>query len=322
LRSSRDHMIDTRDLTPDRPSGPETHWSELLQESKMTADRDRIGAAMKAKRATEPTDQDKNARIALEERISRRTVAVVPRVGLEQGSGICVAYKRQHFVVTAAHVVEGLKPQDVYFIAMPDGPLATTPARAAFSERFLPPIVDVTLSPNPNDDLALLRLETKPREMSHMDFLEPQLPEPPSLVRKQVMIHGFPSESMRMMKVEDETAGAVFPYFDYPYIAHVTRRTMHALGKAQPPYHPILHVLLDFPGIPKDSDKLKNPRGLSGGGVWKGPKLNPGALWLPNRSRLAGILIRWSEKRGLLVATRSKRVWALLEYWAKKHHEP
>jgi hypothetical protein len=34
------------------------------------------------------------------------------------------------------------------------------------------------------------------------------------------------------------------------YIAHVTRHTVHALGKAQPPYHPILHILSGMIPLP------------------------------------------------------------------------
>jgi hypothetical protein len=265
-----------------------------------------------------PASEQESALEALHETIAHRTVAIVPEESLECGSGVCIRYAQEYFVVTAAHLVERRPLNDILFIAPPDAPLVMTWPPTAFSERFLPPIVDVAVSPNSMDDLALLRLKSRPREMRHLEFYEPTLPEPPRLLRKQVILHGFPVESIRVHHTRQEAVGGVFPYFDYPSITRVSARESAALRRAKHPYRPLLHVLLRFPAVPPDSPLLKHPGGLSGAGLWKGPrKPANSALWLPTKARLVGIQVGWSEKRELLIATRSSRVWRLFEHWAR-----
>src|SRR5712692_2621424 len=86
--------------------------------------------------------------------------------------------------------------------------------------------------------------------------------------------------------------------------------------------HPSISFL-GFPSLPPDSPLLKNPGGLSGGGLWKAPRMGKDAgLWSPTKAPLVGILIGWSPKREVLVATRSNRVWRLLTAWEKARNKP
>jgi hypothetical protein len=175
------------------------------------------------------------------------------------------------------------------------------------------------ISPHPADDLALLHLRFLPPEMHHMEFYEPQSADRAAPVRKQVILHGFPWESSRILRIEGETAGAVFPYFDYLLVTRVTKEVTEHLRHGILQYRPIIHFLLGFPSLPPDSPLLKDPRGLSGGGLWKGPRMGKDTVWSPTKARLVGILIGWSPRREVLVATRSNRVWRLLEAWANAH---
>jgi hypothetical protein len=174
------------------------------------------------------------------------------------------------------------------------------------------------ISPHPADDLALLHLRFLPREMRHMEFYEPHYTDRAAPVRKQVILHGFPWESSRILTMEGETAGAVFPYFDYPRVTRVTKQVTEQLRHGILEYRPIIHFLLGFPSLPPDGPLLKDPRGLSGGGLWKAPRMGKDAgVWSPTKARLVGILIGWSPRGEVLVATRSNRVWRLLGAWEK-----
>src|SRR5712692_11939240 len=202
------------------------------------------------KEAPGQSDEDKHVLEALQGTVARRTVAIVFRDGLKVGSGVCLKHKNEYFVVTAAHVVEGKHPQDIYFIALPDAPLATTPSRMEFSEGFLPPIADITISAHSPDDLALLRLCFLPPEMRHMEFYEPEPQDRAAPVRKQVILHGFPGESGRIIMMEGETAGAVFPYFDYPPVTRVTKEVTGHLRQGILQYRPPIHFLFGVPFTP------------------------------------------------------------------------
>ena|SRR5207302_1455061 len=69
------------------------------------------------------SDLEWHAFQALTEAIARHTVAIVPRRGNLLGSGVCVSYRTENFVATAAHVVKGHNLTDLTLLAKAPAPL-------------------------------------------------------------------------------------------------------------------------------------------------------------------------------------------------------
>ncbi len=79
-------------------------------------------------------------------------------------------------------------------------------------------------------------------------------------------------------------------------------------------YNPRYHMVLEFSREGASNEGLRDPRGLSGAGVWIKPSaVGEKALWDPRSVRLAGIQIAWLEKRQFLVATRVEHLVGALE---------
>jgi len=236
------------------------------------------------------------------------------------GSGVCIEYKDELFILTAAHLIEGCGPADIDLLARPEAPLTRKPDRLVSSERFHPAIAGITLSPGAQDgpdDLALLHLSGRPPEMAHVAFYPATVEQPVKPIRKQVGIFGFPFESTRVLRRAPELGRGAFPYWDSPPVARVSRATVRSLMRARPPYRSSVHVLLRFPDLPFTGDnrnQLHDPQGLSGGAAWGLGRREPNKPWTPVAKPVA-IIIAYARRHDVLVATRIKRAWALLKTW-------
>jgi len=201
--------------------------------------------------------------------------------------------------------------------------LTRDPKRLVRSERFHPPVTEIFVPRSEPDDLALLSLAVRPREMEHVDFYTVSVGEAPTPIRKSVGIFGFPGEIARQSVVNPERRWMVLPYFDFPPVACVSGRDMRSLMRADPPYRPNLHVLLRFRDRPIQDDEgyLHDPQGISGGGAWKVSARGPKDLWIPADARLVAVVIAYSRRREVLVATRIKRAWRLLSLWEEREEK-
>ncbi len=125
------------------------------------------------------SDLEKNTFQALTEAIARHTVAIVPRRGNLLGSGVCVSYKTEHFVATAAHVTKKRNLTDLTLVAKAPAPLqilrkselaASIGARPQ-GVRFCPPFDDTLVSQD-DSDVVLLHLKEVPNEMREAYFYD------------------------------------------------------------------------------------------------------------------------------------------------------
>lgn len=254
------------------------------------------------------------ARKGLNEQAANRTVAlyVIKEGGVDVdiGTGVCLAYRGRFFIATAAHLMKRWREAEVGIIPKAAGNLETNPARAVNKFGFSPKIERVVPSPNPLDDLAVLVLAERPRGMGDEAFYAVDLLAPPPVqVGRQMLVCGYPRALVKTWSRGGKLVRFnVSPVFDAPRIVRAAQGSP-VLKSRQ--YDLALHFLTDFPKIPGAVD---NPKGMSGAGVWDVERAKRGDLgvWRP-RLRLAGIQIAWHETARLVVATRVKRLWRILE---------
>ena len=125
---------------------------------------------------------DEHGEVAFAEAMADRTVAVIARRPDKPpeeealGSGVCITYVGEFFIMTAAHVVERCGPADIDLLARPRAPPTRNPARLVTSTRFHPPITEIVVSPGGQDgpdDLALKQLQPGRFTRGHSWACEP-----------------------------------------------------------------------------------------------------------------------------------------------------
>lgn len=231
-----------------------------------------------------------------------------------QGTGVCLTLDGEFFVVTAAHMLEHLSTSTLYLVPKPKGDYVAAPAvppsSARYSDGFEPTIATVLFPARhkSQEDVALLHLQGRPRELQDAYFYPVDLIAPPPLRPGiQVMLAGFPVETTHMARAGDKRIPISSPVFDAPRVVRVPLSSKLRLTKD---YNPALHFVLEFPDLP--GNPITHPRGMSGGGVWALDSV--GAVWQPTL-RLVGIQVAWHESLRLLTVTRIKRVWRILASW-------
>lgn len=252
----------------------------------------------------------------LDEQAGKHTVTVGMRRKngkRSQATGVCITYEGEYFVVTAAHVLEPW-PETLYLIPKPPGTYAMMPPATARSQGFVPSIVEALPPKNPKDDVTVLRLSGRPKDLPEEHFYVTDLtPPPPVRPEKQVLLLGHPVALTTTRPVRGDLIPESCPMSDAPRVQEVPRSSkLRRTGE----YSDVLHFALDFPEHP--GSEVNEPEGLSGGGVWL-PYLVSGGAYQTG-VRLAGIQIGWHQigwHRGerLLVVTRINRVWLILGEW-------
>jgi hypothetical protein len=245
---------------------------------------------------------------ALANILARFTVALIPEVGLDLGTGILVSAGAALFVATAWHVARDLPPGDVYCIPRPPAPLRIVPREEVMrrvergemepSERFLLH-VENRIRSRDGSDVALLGLRDRPDEFHDMDFFPLERARSTSLPHSRVLIYGFAADLTLVHRPTDRAA--TFP-----------RSIAGTLGTvSDPEYNPDRDLIVTY----DDPDGPIKAHGMSGGGVWLPPEPGEG-LWDPGAVILTGIqVIQFPESRAPgrpLLATRIERVQALL----------
>jgi hypothetical protein len=252
--------------------------------------------------------EERNVRQAIYGTIARYTIAVVPRAGAKASSGVCVCFDGERFVATAAHVIESCGPADVDFMVRPPVPLALLESKSEIplrihkvklSRRFPAPIQTITRSSD-LEDVALLRLSTVPRNMSHIEFHDMAAYSTPRKIEGGVLVIGFPTELGHPVRVGGTVGTAGFLHIE---ITNVSNRTL-----STDEYNPALHFLVDFARPGPSEHHANAPYGLSGAGVWKVRPLFERALFDARRLRLVGIQSSWSQRKQLLIVTHISRL--------------
>ncbi len=245
--------------------------------------------------------------------LTQHTVAIllISPGKIEQTTGVCISYNGGYFVATAAHVLVPW-PDTLSLIPKPKGDYVYDRPATARSRGFVPSIAEVLRSEHPKDDVALLRFQERPKEIPESNFYPADL-KPPRPLRqgRQVVIFGHPAVLTKKHHIVGITNPEVQPMGDAPYITQVPR---HSKLRQAGFYNAALHFVMDFPLMPKSN--VNEPGGLSGAGVWA-PYIVDSAVWQPGVD-LLGIQVRWHRSTRLLIATRIKRVWRVLDTWRKK----
>lgn len=256
------------------------------------------------------TEAKDAARKGLFEHASSYTVSLFAISGraVEIGTGVCLEYRNQFFIATAAHVARFWKRgAERGIIPRAPGSLVTDQRQVVHRLGFEPAVRDIVESRQPLDDLAIIYLDGRPMRMRDDLFYGVDLVVPPR-VRSgtQVVLYGFPGELLRTWHHGQRLARFnVSPLADAPKVAGV--QTGNPIFKSRK-YRPALHFLMNYPEI---RGTVNNPGGLSGAGVWA-QEASGSKIWRP-RLRLVGILVAWHEPTRLLIATRVKRLWRILE---------
>jgi hypothetical protein len=219
--------------------------------------------------------------------LARYTVGLVPDDGLKIGTGVLVSSGADRYVATARHFVRDvLQNGDVYclpksrgttrILEKDDVPGMLARGELPLVDRVLLPITRRILSAD-GSDVALLRLQCTPSELSEMEFypLENARSEAAELY---VIVCGFPFD-LTLVNAATRQAAA----FSRP--VHGVLRTV-----SEPEYIPHRNLVVAY----KNFEGTLAAAGMSGGGVWSPPALPTASAerpWDPRNLVLLGIQI-------------------------------
>lgn len=253
---------------------------------------------------------------ALQEYIASCTVVIMSKnERFEHGSGVAVRYANQDYILTAAHVlnqepdndnilligrsgeplidVQKDRLTDAIFTGSHGKPAFATPTQISIMGR---------LFGKSNEDIAALKVNNGPEYLTNTIFhnLSKQ-GETKINIGEVVNIFGFPGELGKQVenRVTKQRGWAVFP--------HLEQREIKPNIDAPEKLDPDVYLITDF----AFDQKTCYPKGMSGCGVWKIPKLREGKLWSSNESQLLGIQCDFYPKSELLRAVRIERILGL-----------
>lgn len=263
---------------------------------------------MRGEGANVSRDVHDQALQAIIEAIMNHTVAVVVR-GTELASGVVISAGDQSYIVTAGHVIEDARAEDLEFIFRPPGTFRHVPRSTDIREMLgrratALPIQRIALSSD-QDDLALLEISSDVVEGHRVSpYAFEERATSPS-VGEQALVVGFPYELVK--KVTNRAGEQGMGALPLAYVTEVSEENFQ-----HERFSPDSHFLLSF-AHPLDDMEITRPNGMSGGGVWTPPGFPPGdRIWTPEGIKLVGIQVRWFPMTKLLKAARIERLAALL----------
>jgi len=174
---------------------------------------------------------------ALVETMARHTVAIGPRGDEWLGSGVCVSYKGQAFLATAAHLVKKRALADIGVMPKAPAPLHVMPrsllpasiGRTSQGHRCFPQFDRIFVADD-DRDIALLSFVDVPTELRDTYFfdLEQNVPSP---LEGAVVVLGFPAEIMHTTRGPGMRARHLFTHVDP---TRVITQDLDAIGYDQP----------------------------------------------------------------------------------------
>jgi len=238
---------------------------------------------------------DEMAKFA-EKFISRVSVGLVDFPKDDYGSGTLLEYGGRFFVLTAEHVCQNSKFEDITFIYGLDAGSNDSSihpiSRGSFNERELG--IDVAYFEIDNGDIEKLLKAGK-------DFISPDKIQISAQLRLDdgfLAVHGLPRQFVKEAQTDIYAFGPLFFFTDTVESENWGNRKPCAE-----------QFFVEFPKEVTDlrsSWKIKLPTnicGISGGGVWK-LLANEEGLW-SGKIELVGLITHWRPKEHYIIATKA-----------------
>lgn len=260
----------------------------------------------------------------------RYAVGLSPRPGKYKpdglfASGVLVKWRKRTFVITAAHFLDTIPPEQMSIMYAPECGFRRIDATHADLKQALkvfrgPPdasssdltVLDVKRCRNPIHDVAALEIEPGgvPRWCECYDLPDADIAVPPP--GDPVILLGLPVAASAFSR---DLKGSISQHCLYvPMILAVKQEDRpnewtDAFSN-EPTFDPQIHFAIDF-----DRDKAEfSPEGMSGCAVWTPPApTGPQPRIWHSRLTLAGIQVSWLKSHNALKATRTNVVVDLLQ---------
>lgn len=265
------------------------------------------------------TTRDKIAFKAIQEYTAACTVVITTsEKNIEHGTGVAVQVEDSRFIITARHVLEdidddkiirilakpGGKLVDVYKERISDAIFKRTQGNLVFSKPASLKIKRRVLGQE-IEDVGFLELESAQQEIPGLEFHPLNFKDIPKVeIRDETFILGFPREISEQVvsKETQEQGAAAFLYSDVCIVQDNPGNLSN--------YDQQKHFLAKYDLSPD----VCEPRGMSGGGVWKYPKGLNKKIWKASAIQLVGIQTSLYRREELMKAT---RIQCLLGYLSK-----
>lgn len=238
------------------------------------------------------------------------TIGVAANDNTQIGTGTLVSFDGQKFILTAKHVIQNAKVEELRFWLRPPAPIiekavrdTTAKERGATTPGIALPIEYV--AQNDVLDIAILRLKADTQLPDGPRFYDLSESSPFSswdeakLDGLSLHVFGFPAEnSVVLRRVGNHIENFVgTAFFSSRYLRD--RNESHSWSGLEF-VSPNKDFLFDYPE--RAGDNYLAPPGLSGAGVWVQSD-GPDAIWT-SRPMLLGVCHRYFERFGLLAATK------------------
>ena len=256
---------------------------------------------------------DNQAFNALQEYLASRTVVITSKTPtFQHGTGVAIKFRGNDYILTAGHVLKGepnienfmvierpnVPLKDLPKTHIPDavhggshGPIHTSRAKEIqIKHRFVS---------DKKKDIGVLSVYNASEDLSNTIFQDVSSePIPEVSVGTVVNIFGVPGELAQTVenKITGEIGAMGFSFLSQEKIKQDSSPIKD--------YDPNVHFLTSF----TEDEYACNPHGMSGCGVWSIPKTENETMWIPNKSRLLGLLTAWHKSSGSLLMVRIETI--------------
>lgn len=226
--------------------------------------------------------------------VSNRSVALLLRSSpdhLEVGSGVCVRIANRYLAATVKHNLQDDRGKDLRISdieVLPRG------------EKYGEPLKVQRIGLSPTLDLAWLEFDPEVAGRANLAFVTT---EQIAFLREEddkqpCFVAGYPAQSAGKPPTAKQRPSLELDGVLTLSIAPNRRQSPNEYGTFAIEYPPHDRSL---------DDDLPLPHGVSGGGAWLFPRFDDNLVWLPESSRLVGILRSWRKDCREAVVMRIER---------------